>query len=117
MSGNNLLERLTRMNAKVERGEKLTDAEQKQLKEEMEQMNQACADMVETMVEALEPVAENIAGAAVAMQEMKTVQDSDHSKDNNLPEPIRKARERRSNQRKKEREQAGGAHPWEEDNA
>jgi len=83
----------------------------------MEQMNQACADMVETMVEALEPVAENIAGAAVAMQEMKTVQEPSHSEDNNLPEPIRRARERRSNQRKKEREQAGGAHPWEEDNA
>lgn len=75
MSENNLLERLTRMNAKVERGEKLTDAEQDQLKEDIEQMNQACADMVETMVEALEPVAENIAGAAVAMQEMKKAQD------------------------------------------
>jgi hypothetical protein len=116
MPENNLLERLTRMNAKVERGEKLTDAEQKQLKEDMEQMNQACADMVETMVEALKPVAENIAGAAVAMQELQVIQEAD-SEDNNLPEPIRKARERRSNQRKKEREQAGGAHPWEEDNA
>jgi len=72
MGDDNLLERLRRLNAKVERGEELTDEEVEQLQRDMEQVADAAEDIGKAIGDAVVPAMREFADAMEPMREALT---------------------------------------------